>query len=63
MTTATKPMSAPMLIQCLAGDLLADPGLLVEIIQEDENLLRVVRSYGKGDLSYSAVLDTVKDFI
>lgn len=58
----TKPMSAPMLVQCLAGDLLVDPALIVETIKEDQDLLRVVRSYGAGDFTYSDVLDTVKDF-
>ncbi len=58
----TKPMSAPMLVQCLAGDLLVDPALIVETIKEDQDLLRVVRSYGAGDFTYSEVLDTVKDF-
>lgn len=58
----TKPMSAPMLVQCLAGDLLVDPALIVETIKEDQDLLRVIRSYGAGDFTYSDVLDTVKDF-
>lgn len=57
-----KPMSAPMLVQCLAGDLLVDPALIVEAISEDQDLLRVVRSYGAGDFAYADVLDTVKDF-
>lgn len=58
----SKPMSAPMLIQCLAGDLLVDPALMLETIREDQDLLRVVRSYGAGDFTYADVLDTVKDF-
>lgn len=58
----TKPMSAPMLIECLAGELLIDPSLLVETIKEEEDLLRVVRSYGAGDFTYADVLDTVKDY-
>ena len=57
-----KPMSAVNLIQCLAGDLLVDPALMVETIREDQDLLRVVRSYGAGDFTYADVLDTVKDF-
>jgi hypothetical protein len=63
MATVTNTMSAAQLIQCLAGDLLADPGLLLETIKEEEDLLRVARSYFAGDLSYDDVLDTVKDFI
>jgi hypothetical protein len=55
-------MSAVSLIQCLAGDLLADPALVMETIKEEEDLVRVIRSYRLGDLTYSEVLDTVKDF-
>ena len=51
-----------MLVQCLAGDLLVDPALLVETIREDQDLMRVVRSYGAGDFTYADVLDTVKDY-
>ena len=56
-------MSAVSLIQCLAGDLLADPGLLMETIGEEEDLQRVIRSYKLGDFTYSQVLDTMKDYI
>lgn len=56
-------MSAVSLIQCLAGELLADPALLMETIGQEEDLRRVIRSYKMGDLTYSQVLDTVKDFI
>ena len=59
----SKPMTAPMLIQCLAGELFCDPALLVEIIKEEEDLFRVIRSYGAGDFTYEQVLDTVKDFV
>ncbi len=55
-------MSAVSLIQCLAGDLLADPALVMETIGEEEDLQRVIRSYRMGDFTYSQVLDTVKDF-
>ena len=56
-------MSAATLIQCLAGDLMTDPGLLLETIREEEDILRVIRSYKSGDFTYNQVLDTVKDFI
>jgi hypothetical protein len=62
MNTINKPMSAVMLVQCLAGELLVDPALLVETIKEEEDLLRVVRSYGVGDFTYEQVLDTIKDY-
>jgi hypothetical protein len=56
-------MSAASLIQCLAGDLMADPGILFETIREEEDILRVIRSYRLGDFTYADVLDTVKDYI
>ena len=56
-------MSAATLIQCLAGDLMTDPGLLLETIREEEDILRVIRSYKSGDFTYHQVLDTVKDLI
>ena len=63
MTTTIKTLSAAQLIQCLAGELLTDPGLLLETIKEDQDLMRVCRSYFIGDLSYESVLDTVKDYV
>lgn len=57
------PMSSTSLIQCLAGDLMADPGLLFETIREEEDILRVIRSYKSGDFTYEQVLDTMKDYI
>ena len=56
-------MSAVTLIQCLAGDLLADPALVMETIGQEEDLVRVIRSYKAGDFTYEQVLDTMKDFI
>lgn len=56
-------MSAVSLIQCLAGDLMTDPGILLETIREEEDILRVIRSYKLGDFTYADVLDTVKDYI
>jgi hypothetical protein len=57
----SRPMSAPDLIQCLAGELLVDPALLVETIREEEELTRLVRSYGAGNFTYEQVKDTLKD--
>lgn len=62
MSTIYKPMSATDLILSISGEIEIDPALLVETIKEDDDLLRVVRSYGKGDLSYDQVMDTVKDY-
>ena len=57
----TKVMSAKDLILCLSGELLVDPALLVETIREEEDLTRLVRSYGAGDFTYEQVKDTLKD--
>jgi hypothetical protein len=62
MNTISKPMSATNLILCLAGELEIDPGLLVETIKEESDLMRVVRSYGEGDFTYAEVLDTLADY-
>lgn len=58
-----KPMSAVMLIQCLAGELLADPAILVEAIKEDSDTLALVRQYGKGEANYSSVLAKVSEIV
>lgn len=55
----SKPMSAPDLIQCLAGELLTDPALLVETIKEDDGTLAIVRQYGRGQITYEEVRDAV----
>ncbi len=55
----TKPMSAPDLISCLAGELLTDPALLVETIREEESVLAIVRQYGRGQISYEEVREAV----
>ena len=56
-------MSAGNLIASLAGELLVEPALLVEIVKEDQDALRVIRSYGAGDFTYSQVLDTLKELV
>ena len=55
----TKPMSAPDLIQCLAGELLTDPALLVEAIKEDDSALAIVRQFERGQISYEEVRNAV----
>jgi hypothetical protein len=55
----SKPMSAPDLIQCLAGELLTDPALLVKTIREEESALAIVRQYGRGQIGYEEVRDAV----
>ena len=61
-TRTLKPMSAVQLISCLSGELLVDPALVLETIKGDADLLRVVKSYRAGDLSYFHVLDTLSDY-
>ena len=58
-----KPMSATNLIQCLAGELLTDPALLVETIKEDGETLALVRRYGKGEEDYATVLAKVSELV
>lgn len=55
----SKPMSAVNLIQCLAGEIFSDPALIVEAIKEDEEVLALVRQYGKGHATYEEVLEAV----
>lgn len=57
------PMSAGDLIASLAGELLVDPALLLEMVREDQDALRVIRSYGAGDFTYEQVLDTLKELV
>ena len=52
-----------MLVQCLAGELYADPHLLVEIIKEDESVLALVRQYGKGLATYEKVRGAVSAIV
>ena len=54
-------MSVGDLIASLAGELLVEPSLLLEIVRGEEEALRVIRSYGAGDFTYEQVLDTIKE--
>ena len=56
------PMPIQWLIPTLAGEMEIDPGLLVETIKYEPDLIRVVKSYRLGDLTYSQVLDTLGDY-
>lgn len=58
----TKLMTAQQLILSLSGELLIDPALLVETIQEDQDLRRLIKSYTYGDFTYAQVLDTLTDY-
>ena len=56
-------MSAGDLIASLAGELLVDPALLLKIAREDQDAVRVIRSYGAGDFTYEQVLDNLKELV
>ena len=56
-------MSAAMLIQCLAGEMYAHPEMIYEAIREDEEVLALVRKYGKGGASYEEVRDAVSAIV
>ena len=55
-------MSATNLVLCLSGEMEIDPGLLVETIKGDPDLMRIIKSYGAGDFTYDQVLDTLGDY-
>jgi hypothetical protein len=63
MNTQDKPLDIVTLIQCLAGEMMADPAIVFETVKEEEDLQRVIRSYRLGDLTYNQVLDTFNDYI
>ena len=53
------PMSAVSLVSCLAGEMDSLPDLVLEAIQEDEEVLALVRQYGKGLAAYEEVIEAV----
>jgi hypothetical protein len=54
-----KPMSAELLVMCLAGEMYAYPADIVEVIKEDKEVLSLVRQYGKGLATYEQIRDAV----
>jgi hypothetical protein len=54
-----RPMSAEMLVRCLAGEMDSHPEMIVEAIQEDEETLALVRRYGRGLATYEEVREAV----
>jgi hypothetical protein len=50
-----KVMSAPDLVQCLAGEAYTLPELALETIKGEPDLLALVRQYGKGLATYEEV--------
>lgn len=53
------PMSAVSLVSCLAGEMDSLPDLVLEAIQEDGEVLALVRQYGKGLATYEEVREAV----
>ena len=53
------PMSAVSLVSCLAGEMDSLPDLVLEAIREDEEVLALVRQYGKGLATYEEVREAV----
>lgn len=60
MSTILSPIA---LIQCLAGELLVDPALLLETILTDKDLARLAYRYRDADLSYEDLLTILTDYI
>ena len=54
-----RPMSAPMLIACLAGEMFSHPDFIIEAIKEDPDTLTLVRQYGRGLATYEEVREAV----
>lgn len=54
-----RPMSAEMLVRCLAGEMYALPEMILEAIREDEETLALVRRYGRGLATYEEVREAV----
>lgn len=51
------------LIACLAGELLTYPALLLEIIGQEQEGQEAIRAYLRGELTYSQVIDTIKELV
>ena len=63
MTTINKPMSAIDLVECLAGEHLVDPALIVETIKDNVGLWAKVKSYGKGLATYESVSESLANYL
>ena len=61
MTTISKPMSSTNLILCLSGELEIDPGLIVDTIKGESELMGLIRSYAANEIAYQDVLDTLSN--
>lgn len=59
----SKVMSAPDLVQCLAGEAYTLPALALETIKSEPDLLALVRQYGKGRATYEEVKELFSHYI
>jgi hypothetical protein len=62
MNLESKPMGSTELILCLSANIGIEPGLLVETIGDDPDLMSAVKSYRLGDLTFDQVLDTLGEY-
>jgi len=58
----TKLMTTSQLLQCIAGELLVDYGLMMETYQEEADLRRLVKHYRYGDFTYYETLEAFGDY-
>ena len=56
-------MSTVELLESVAGELNTLPALLFEAIREDEGAVELVREYGRGNSTYSDLLDYINGII
>jgi hypothetical protein len=56
-------MSTIELLESIAGELNTLPALLLEAIREDEGAVELVREYGRGNSTYSDLLDYINGII
>jgi hypothetical protein len=51
------------LLESIAGELNTLPALLLEAIREDKGAIELVREYGRGNSTYSNLLDYMNGII
>jgi hypothetical protein len=56
-------MSTIELLESIAGELNTLPALLLEAIREDEGAIELVKEYGRGNSTYSNLLDYMNGII
>lgn len=56
-------MSTIELLESIAGELNTLPDLLLEAIKEDEGAVELLREYGRGNSTYSDILDYINGII